>query len=621
MKFSRKVVAASSALLIVTVSVLSILQLNTAKTEVTSLINNNLKEITEGIAHSVESTIDSQRRLAESAADIIQLDPENREYVQQVLETPSLKNNFIAIGMGYESDGALVENNDTWNANYDSRTRPWYLDAKKERKQTVTKPYIDVSSQSLVISITTPIYKNKKFIGSMFFDVSLKSFSDMVSQADLSHAGSLFIIDSDGTTIAHPDMQNTNRNIREYLPNIKIQTKVQSVTINEQKYLLGFIYLPKVDWYVGALINESMAFSTITKLRDNSVIFTVIGAIFSITILSLFIRILLRPLGTLNEAIKNVASGEGDLTQRLSTDSDEEFAELATNFNLFAEKLQSLIQQSKLIGQSIKQGAEQTVEGAEHSANALKVQLQELEQLATAMNELAASAAEVANNAQGAASAARDADDATQSGYQVVSDTTSSINALSARIDDASVEVQDLEAATKNIALILEVINNIAEQTNLLALNAAIESARAGESGRGFAVVADEVRTLAQRTQQSTTEIRAVIEQIQSGASAVAQAMVESKSTAEEAVDKAQSADAALQKIHNAIVHISDMNVQIASAAEEQSLVAEEINNNTVKIKDLSTQVSHSAERTHSVMQTQTDNVREQDEILGKFIV
>lgn len=248
-------------------------------------------------------------------------------------------------------------------------------------------------------------------------------------------------------------------------------------------------------------------------------------------------------------------------------------------------------------------------------------QLQELEQLATAMHEMAVTATEVANNAQGAAAAAHEADEASQDGSKVVSDTTRSIDALSARIEQAVKEVKGLEVATGNIETILKVINDIADQTNLLALNAAIEAARAGESGRGFAVVADEVRTLAQRTQQSTTEIRNMIEQLQSGASAVSIAMNESKYTADDAVQKAQLANESLQRIRGAIQRISDMNMQIASAAEEQSLVAEEINTNTVKIKDLSTQVADSAQAVSMAMEVQTENVREQGKLLNTFIV
>ncbi len=203
----------------------------------------------------------------------------------------------------------------------------------------------------------------------------------------------------------------------------------------------------------------------------------------------------------------------------------------------------------------------------------------------------------------------------------MVTKTTKAIDTLSATIDAAVDDVKVLESATANIETVLKVINDIADQTNLLALNAAIEAGRAGESGRGFAVVADEVRTLAQRTQQSTTEIRNMIDFLQSGANAVAVAMSHSKDTASSAVNQAQGANEALEKIRLAIHLISDMNIQIASAAEEQSLVAEEINNNTVKIKDLSDLVAESADEAIMSMQIQTENNRDPDAILNKFKV
>jgi methyl-accepting chemotaxis protein len=227
----------------------------------------------------------------------------------------------------------------------------------------------------------------------------------------------------------------------------------------------------------------------------------------------------------------------------------------------------------------------------------------------------------MAGNAQSAATVAQEADNATQEGSAIVSHTTESIDKLSASIDQASEQVKTLENATDSIETVLQVITEIADQTNLLALNAAIEAARAGEHGRGFAVVADEVRTLAQRTQESTTEIRTMIEQLQAGASAVVVAMGTSKDTAENTVTQAQEANGALERIRDAIQRISDMNMQIASAAEEQSLVAEEINTNTVKIKDLSEQVAEAAGNSSIAMDVQSENIRDQNGILDKFVV
>lgn len=623
MKFSQKIVAASSALLLVTVTLLSIQQLSTVKKEVEALVDTSLTEMVKGVKNTVKSEMDSKKSLAQSTTEVIELDPQNRQRVKDILEKPELKGSFLAVGFGYEADGFVVENDDGWEAgpDYDPRIRPWYKDAKAQGTLVVTAPYIDVSSKKVIISVGTPVKENGKFIAGMFYDLELGGLADLVNSVNLLDAGYLFIVTADGTTIAHPDSANNGENLTKYLPQARVQAGNQRFEQEGKKLLVHFTEVPSENWYIGAVVDEDIAFAAVTDMRNSSILYVVIGVILSVVVLSFLIKVLMRPLAVLNDAIKDVASGQGDLTKRLDTNTDKEFAELAEGFNTFTETLQKQLQQSKAIGAEILRGTEMTVSGVQESATAMRSQLEELEQLATAMNEMAVTATEVANNAQGAAAAAKEADDATIDGSSVVSQTTVSIDNLSARIDQAVEEVHGLESATANIETILKVINDIADQTNLLALNAAIEAARAGESGRGFAVVADEVRTLAQRTQESTTEIRNMIEQLQAGASSVSAAMTESKNTAIDAVDKAQAADGALQRIREAIQRISDMNMQIASAAEEQSLVAEEINSNTVKIKDLSTQVAESAENSNIAMQVQTENVREQDAILNKFIV
>ena len=217
--------------------------------------------------------------------------------------------------------------------------------------------------------------------------------------------------------------------------------------------------------------------------------------------------------------------------------------------------------------------------------------------------------------------ATQEADNATTTGVQIVEQTTTLITSLSSRIENAVSNVEILENATHNIETILQVINEIAEQTNLLALNAAIEAARAGEQGRGFAVVADEVRTLASRTQDSTTEIRAMIDQLQAGVKTVVEAMKSSQSAAQETVEQADSTQAALQRICSAINLINDMNIQIASAAEEQSSVSDEINQNTVRIRDISVEVSDYAKQTSESIDLQASSIEAQKQILDSFKV
>ncbi|MDA3137951.1 methyl-accepting chemotaxis protein [Vibrio metschnikovii] len=623
MKFSQKIVAASSALLLVIVVSLSVQQLTTVRSEVQALVHSSLKEMVAGVKNTITLDMGSKKGMAKTITETLELDPLNRQYVTNVLEKPTLKGSFLSIGLGYESDGSMVENDDGWEpgSDYDPRRRPWYIGAKAQNSLVVTAPYADASTNNIIISIGTPVRHAGRFIGAMFYDLELTQLAEMVNRINLFDAGYLFIVTADGSTIAHPETRYNGQKLTTYLPDVQLKEGLKQVDINGQSHLVYFSHVPSENWYVGAVIDESLAFVALTKLRNSSIIYTLIGVIVSIIGLTLLINVLMRPLSVLNQAIKDVASGQGDLTKRLDTNTDQEFAELAHGFNTFTETLQTQIKQSKAIGEEIMRGAELTIMSVEGSSSAMRSQLQELEQLATAMHEMSVTATEVANNAQGAASAAKEADEATIEGSQVVSVTTQSIDKLSAHIEMAVKEVQGLESATANIETILKVINDIADQTNLLALNAAIEAARAGESGRGFAVVADEVRTLAQRTQQSTTEIRGMIEQLQIGSSSVSKAMKESKDTAIDVVAKAQLADGALQRIRHAIQQISDMNLQIASAAEQQSLVAEEINSNTVKIKDLSTQVSDSAEEANIAMQVQAENVREQDAILGKFIV
>lgn len=227
-------------------------------------------------------------------------------------------------------------------------------------------------------------------------------------------------------------------------------------------------------------------------------------------------------------------------------------------------------------------------------ANTLRQQ-NETDLVATAMNEMTSTVEEVARNAEHASAAAREADTAAGKGFEVANQTKSEIDKLVSDVSNASEVIAKLEAESQNIGVVLDVIKGIAEQTNLLALNAAIEAARAGEQGRGFAVVADEVRTLASRTQESTSEIEEMIGRLQGGVNntvAVMQVALEKGHHGSEQVDATLDS---LKDILDAVGRISDMNTQIATAAEEQSQVANEINGNIVNISALATETTHDA--------------------------
>ncbi len=621
MKFRQKIIAASSVLFIISVGLLSTNQYIQSKKVLEEQVQSSMTELTTSLQRTVAADIRDKRSMAKIITELFTLNSDESA-VRDVIERPEVKSRFIIAALGVEATGDTWENDAGWDPEgYDPRTRGWYSLARNANQQVITEPYVDANTGETIISIAEPVRSNGSFFGVALFDVSLKALAETANAVNLSDAGHVFVMTEKGTIIAHPNAEYNGQNLNDYILNLQINESFQTIQQNGKEYAMKLAKVDGENWYVGILVDESVIFSGIDSLRSSTVIYALIALAFTVVVLYFAINQLMRPLGRLNTAIQSLSKGEGDLTQRLDTNTDEEFAELARGFNSFTESLQQKIQNIKAIGQEILSGTEASTANAQDTSNAMSVQMQELEQLATAMNEMATTSSEVANNAQGAASAAKDADDATSQGSSIVSHTATAIGDLSDRIDQAVEEVGTLEAATDNIETILKVINDIADQTNLLALNAAIEAARAGESGRGFAVVADEVRTLAQRTQESTTEIRSMIEQLQAGASAVATAMNQSRDTANDTVVRAQEANDSLSRIRDAIQRISDMNIQIASAAEEQSLVAEEINNNTVKIKDLSVQVSESADNASVALQAQSANVRDQEAIMNKFVV
>jgi methyl-accepting chemotaxis protein len=514
--------------------------------------------------------------------------------------------------------------------------KAWWNCPKKTRKACLIEPYsFELNGvPTLTSSIALPLLDGGKFIGVVSIDLP-SMFEGQGQLTFISAAGAVMGRSGDPASLGKSIKDIFPRQAADMFEGARSDKTLAIDAADNANILLVVPFSPipnASQWMTVIEVPRATLMASVAALQQvldqsnrRSVIVQVatgIGVTLAGTLLMGLLAVsVTRPIRRVSEMLENIAHGEGDLTQRLKAERRDEMGALVGWFNRFLDKLQPIIAQ---VGQSVSQTrstADQASSIATQTSSGMQQQLREVEQVATATHEMSATSQEVARNASMAATAARNGDVAARSCKDTIQTTAHSIQSLAHHMSGAMTGVRQLADSSEKIGSVLDVIRTIAQQTNLLALNAAIEAARAGETGRGFAVVADEVRHLAQRTQDSVSEIQGVIESLQSGTRDVVGAMQSQHRQADASAAQALEAVDALAHVSQNIEIMTDMNLQIASAAEEQSAVTEEVNRTVSAIRDVTGALVEQADQSARISQSLNDLANQQQVLMNNFRV
>ncbi|MFT5234690.1 MAG: methyl-accepting chemotaxis protein [Shewanella sp.] len=594
----------------------------------TSEMPNMLQQIRNKIELDINSLMHAAEQLANSPMLINWLE-NGRPADTETLVTDQLiniKNQYkLAQASFADRDTAAYYTQDGFLRLLNPSQDDWFFDYKNSGQERMLNVFTEDNGEvKLFINYQQP--SGRGLVG------LAKSLDDMVAllaSFKIEKTGFVYLVDAEGEVKLHSDTHQIGRGTlnnfyRDGNTNSLLNRSDFSMLKTEvdgQSMLVASSYIPSMNWYLVAEVPEAEIFALLQESAYQILFWTLLIAAAFIT-LSVFVAgSVSRPISVVASMLQDIGEGEGDLRQRLPVEGNDELTLLAKGFNSFISKIQSSIIDVTEASEQLSLSAKDVANQAQQTLSDSQLQKDQTMMVVAAINEMGATVNEIAANAAQAADTARDADTGSSSGQVVVLRARDTINQLSDDVESVGEVIESLAVHTKSIGGILDVIRAVSDQTNLLALNAAIEAARAGEAGRGFAVVADEVRNLASRTATSTNEVQIMIDKLQAEASRAVDAMTQSRSRSQEGVIAVDEASQSLSGISEQIGLITDMNIQVAAATEEQSTVVEEINRNVTEINDITQRTADTAEAVAQASQSLIHLAHRLDTLVAGFKV
>ncbi|MFQ2344031.1 methyl-accepting chemotaxis protein [Aeromonas dhakensis] len=597
-----KLLATSLGVVLLMASLLGIVAFHTLKSRTMSAIQSEAVNYGHAYSVAIGDWMADRKNTVHALVNLIADNP-------QAELVPHLKQAYTSGGFGLtyfgSTQGVMTRQDPSLNTgNYDPRERPWYQDAVKAGQLIVTAPYVSVTMQKLVVTLSEPVLHQGELVGAVGANLALDKLIDEVLAMQVQGDGYAMLLDSSGLIVGHPNKELALKQIGELSPDLSAATfqqwgrennELHAATLDGRDVLLAVQPVAGTDWLLAMVMYRDVLEAPLASLLWQLVGLTLVLMLVFSALLTAMFKYLFADLGRVAGALHDIAHGEGDLTVHIDTRSQDEVGQLARNFNQFVARLHGIVSRLRDVTVELAAQSRAQAAGAHSRSQRVRQQQDEIVMVATAVTEMASATQEIAGNAEFAATTSGEAVKLAVAGQSQVGQSQRSITGLADEVADASQIINELDAHAQKISGILATISGIAEQTNLLALNAAIEAARAGEQGRGFAVVADEVRVLSRRTHDSTDEIQQMIETLQQTTRRAVGGMETSRQLAGTSVEDAESANQSLARINEAIGSISDMATQIAAAAEEQTSVTSEISRNTENIRHVSQELAEQA--------------------------